>query len=76
VLPPSPLWRIDRRARAAARVQRTLEDTPFYARSLIELAPLGGTGAATPAVHETLDVRRLASPIVQAMLPFRMPRRP
>jgi carotenoid 1,2-hydratase len=27
------------------------------------------------AVHETLDVPRLVSPLVQAMLPFRMPRR-
>jgi hypothetical protein len=27
------------------------------------------------AMHETLDVGRLATPAVQAMLPFRMPRR-
>jgi hypothetical protein len=30
---------------------------------------------ARRAASETLDVRRLASPLVQAMLPFRMPRR-
>jgi carotenoid 1,2-hydratase len=73
-LPPAPLWRIARRGRAqgAARVRRTLEDTPFYARSLLDL-DLGGRSVS--AVHETLDVRRLCSPIVQAMLPFRMPRR-
>jgi carotenoid 1,2-hydratase len=27
------------------------------------------------AMHETLDLGRLTSPIVQAMLPWRMPRR-
>jgi carotenoid 1,2-hydratase len=72
----SPLWRVDRRVPVGdrsdnARVVRTLEDTPFYARSLIDL-PLDG--ASVPAIHETLDVGRLASPAVQWMLPFRMPR--
>ena len=74
-LPPSTLWRIDRQVRAAdaPRVVRTLEDTPFYARSLIEMQGVGGE--VVQAVHETLDVPRLVSPVVQAMLPFRMPRR-
>jgi carotenoid 1,2-hydratase len=74
-LPPSGLWRIDRQVRAAAapRVLRTLEDTPFYARTLIEMKD--GFGQLVQAVHETLDVPRLVSPLVQAMLPFRMPRR-
>lgn len=74
-LAPSAWWRIDRHVRAAtpARCVQTLEDTPFYARSLIEL-PMAPS-PAVPAVHETLDVSRLCSPIVQAMLPFRMPRR-
>jgi carotenoid 1,2-hydratase len=74
-LAPSALWRIDRHVRAATppRVLRTLEDTPFYARSLIEM-PLG-SGPPVQAVHETLDVPRLVSPLVQAMLPFRMPRK-
>jgi carotenoid 1,2-hydratase len=73
-LPAAPLWRIGRQVRAdgAARVLSTLEDTPFYARSLLEMA-LGGERLG--AVHETLDLHRLRSPIVQAMLPFRMPRR-
>ena len=61
------------RAAAPQRVLRTLEDTPFYARTLIEMQ--GGHGRLVPAVHETLDVPRLVSPLVQAMLPFRMPRR-
>lgn len=74
VLPRAPIWRIDRRVRAhgEARVLRTLEDTPFYARSLLRL-DLGD--APVTAVHETLDAGRLEQPIVQAMLPWRMPRR-
>jgi len=75
-LPPT-LWRIERRARSAAEgsasVTRTLEDTPFYARSLIRTR-LGASDVA--AVHETLSLERFASPWVQLMLPFRMPRRP
>lgn len=74
------LWRIDRQVRAApspdgrqARVRETLEDTPFYARSLIEL-PTHGT-QPLEIVHETLDAGRLRSMAVQWMLPFRMPRR-
>jgi carotenoid 1,2-hydratase len=77
-LPPTRWWRIDRQVRAATaadgqapRVQRTLEDTPFYARSLLALP----TGDGHEVVHETLDARRLRSAIVQGMLPFRMPRR-
>ncbi len=55
----------------AAAVERTLEDTPFYSRSLLRMQ-LGGQPAQ--AVHESLDVARLTAPIVQRMLPFRMPR--
>jgi carotenoid 1,2-hydratase len=75
-LAPAPLWRIARSVRAGEgeRVLRTLEDTPFYARSLIEVPVEGMSGAREPAVHETLDVKRLRSRVVQAMLPWRMPR--
>ena len=55
-----------------AQVMRTLEDTPFYARSLVRTR-LGGHTVL--AMHETLDARRFAAPWVQALLPFRMPRR-
>jgi carotenoid 1,2-hydratase len=72
---PRTGWRIARTARAepvlAARETRRLEDTPFYARSMVESVLLG---ERVVSVHETLDVRRLASNPVQAMLPFRMPR--
>jgi carotenoid 1,2-hydratase len=69
-LPPT-LWRIDRRARTAdhrAPTAETLEDTPFYARTLLRDGP-------REVVHETLSLDRFRSPWVQAMLPFRMPRR-
>jgi carotenoid 1,2-hydratase len=71
-LPPS-LWRVPRAAHGErARLLRTLEDTPFYARSLVEIAH---SGKVHEAVHESLSLTRLSNPIVQAMLPFRMPRR-
>lgn len=68
-------WCMSRTARclgaAAPRLERTLEDTPFYARSL-----LAGDNADEPAhiMHESLSLDRFRTPIVQAMLPFRMPR--
>jgi carotenoid 1,2-hydratase len=73
-LPPAPLWRMTRAVRGdAAAVLRTLEDTPFYARSLLDLSLPGQPHSA--AVHESLDLRRLVLPPVQRMLMFRMPRR-
>jgi carotenoid 1,2-hydratase len=71
---PATKWRIGRRMRSEgpAALQRTLEDTPFYARSLVHTV-LAGQPAS--AVHETLLADRFASPWVQALLPFRMPRR-
>ena len=72
-LPTSRWWRIGREARVrdgALRDLRTLEDTPFYARSLFS------DGIALPAhvVHESLSLERFDSAWVQALLPFRMPR--
>ena len=75
ILPKTRIWRIPRHTRAddaAATIEATLEDTPFYARSLLRTRLLG---EATTAVHESLELDRFALPIVQAMLPFRMPRR-
>ncbi|MEO1304846.1 MAG: carotenoid 1,2-hydratase [Pseudomonadota bacterium] len=73
-LPSTSIWRINRRAgllnHADPFIVQTLEDTPFYSRSIINY-PSGTSGYAT---HETLSCRRLRSPIVRAMLPFRMPR--
>jgi carotenoid 1,2-hydratase len=75
-LPPTAVFRVPRSMRsdagAAPRVQATLEDTPFYNRSLVA-ARWGGQPVV--AMHESLDLRRFSHLLVQAMLPFRMPRR-
>jgi carotenoid 1,2-hydratase len=72
---PGTLWRVDRVTRAdagaGARVVKTLEDAPFYARSLVETRL---DGDAVTCVHESLSLTRFASPWVRALLPFRMPR--
>ena len=57
---------------AAPRLLRRLEDSPFYRRSLVETCL---DGERLTMMHETLDCRRLAMPLVRLMLPFRMPRR-
>ena len=73
---PLPFWRMPRQVRGDAadppKLRRTLEDAPFYSRSALD-----GVFEGEPAeiVHESLSLDRLRSPIVRAMLPFRMPRR-
>ena len=73
---PRSRWGLSRTQRseghAPVRVQQTLEDTPFYVRSVIGAALLG---EPVTAMHETLHVPRLVSLPVQLMLPVRMPRR-
>jgi len=73
---PRSAWRIERATRGdagtPARVLHTLEDTPFYARSLVSCGLLG---ERVTAMHESLNVPRLVSLPVQCMLPCRMPRR-
>ena len=72
-LPPS-LWRVPRATRAdggTAQIRQTLEDTPFYARSVLDTRLLGQN---LTAMHESLSLDRFQMPWVQAMLPFRMPR--
>ena len=71
---PSSGWRIARASRGEqgqAAIVKTLEDTPFYARSLLATRLFG---EATLGVHESLDLDRFRQPLVQWMLPFRMPR--
>jgi len=60
------------RADAVPAVRQTLEDTPFYSRSVIGTQLLG---EQVTAVHESLSLDRFRAPWVQAMLPFRIPRR-
>jgi carotenoid 1,2-hydratase len=71
---PRTGWRVPRATRAdtgQATVKQTLEDTPFYARSVLASHLLG---QPVTALHESLSLDRFRLPIVQAMLPFRMPR--
>jgi carotenoid 1,2-hydratase len=75
-LPSSPVFRVPRRTQAEpggeVRVVKTLEDTPFYARSVLHTRLFGHR---VTAVHESLSVRRLDTTLVRLMLPWRMPRR-
>jgi len=72
---PRTGWLIDRRTRADTgfppRVTKTWIDAPFYARSAIDTRIFG---ERVHAVHESLSLGRFASPVVQSMLPYRMPR--
>jgi carotenoid 1,2-hydratase len=73
---PRTRWGVARGACGDAgcpvRVRRTLTDAPFYARSLIDAHWFG---VPVTAMHESLSLTRFDTPWVQAMLPFRMPRR-
>ena len=74
-LPKTRIWRLPRRMPSASGgdvLLRTLEDTPFYARSLVSVEGPGGRGVG---VHESLSMTRFCSAWVQTLLPFRMPRR-
>jgi carotenoid 1,2-hydratase len=77
--PPASLprsgWLVRRATRAdaghAPRVLKTWIDAPFYARSALATRIYGED---VTAVHESLSLGRFRSPIVQSMLPYRMPR--
>lgn len=73
-LPTAAIWRIRRgiQSETQASVIKTLEDTPFYARSLVAAQLLG---QPVTAVHESLSLDRFATTWVKLLLPFRMPRR-
>ena len=73
---PRTGWQINRLTRAdaadAAHVRATWEDTPFYSRTALASRMFGED---VHAVHESLSLDRFSSPVVQWMLPWRMPRR-
>jgi carotenoid 1,2-hydratase len=75
-LPPGLIWRIARNTRTehghTPAVVQTLEDTPFYARSVVNTRLLG---QPVTTMHESLSLDRFRSGWVQMLLPFRMPRR-
>jgi carotenoid 1,2-hydratase len=72
---PATAWRIPRTMRSEAgepaRVLQTLEDTPFYVRSVLDSKLFG---ERVTSVHETLSLPRVVSTPVRLMLPWRMPR--
>ncbi len=74
-LPRTPMWRMRRSTRCDARVtprtMKTLEDTPFYSRSVISTQIFGESAVA---MHESLSLDRFKTKAVQTMLPYRMPR--
>ncbi|MDJ0867138.1 MAG: carotenoid 1,2-hydratase [Myxococcota bacterium] len=74
---PTTLWQVGRTTRSdpgsVARVRETLEDSPFYARSVVSASLLG---ERADAVHESLSLDRFRAGWVRLLLPFRMPRRP
>jgi carotenoid 1,2-hydratase len=73
---PRSAWRVERHMRSdrqlPPQLQQTLEDTPFYARSVLRSGLLG---ESVVSVHESLSVPRLVSRSTRFMLPWRMPRR-
>jgi carotenoid 1,2-hydratase len=69
---PDTAWRLARYTRAETiRSVRTLDDTPFYARSVLGKTVLG---REVTAMHESLSLDRFKSGWMQLMLPFRMRR--
>lgn len=55
----------------SAQLKATLEDAPFYTRNHVSVTI---DDQSCDAVHESLSLTRFAHPVVQLMLPFRMPR--
>ncbi len=78
--PVSPLprtaWGIARHTRGdkgtTARQRMALLEAPFYARTMVETVLMG---EPVTGMHETLDLRRYDSKLVQAMVACRVPRR-
>ena len=72
---PKAFWRVGRSIRTEenfpARVIETLEDTPFYVRSVLQSKLLG---EEVVSMHETLKVPRLDTVSTRLMLPWKMPR--
>ncbi len=67
---PRRFWGMDGSARAQGetRVIRSLEDAPFYTRSLLQTS---FDGRHCTAMHESLSMTKFVKPWVQFLLPFR-----
>jgi carotenoid 1,2-hydratase len=78
-LPPTALWRIARTTRSETKdgepapvaILRTLEDAPFYARSVASTRLFG---RRVISIHESLSLLRFERSWVKMLLPFKMPR--
>ncbi len=71
---PRTWWAMKRQTRAdkgLASVVKTWEDSPFYARSTVASRLFG---ESVVAVQESISLDRLVNPVVQFMLPYKMPR--
>lgn len=71
---PTTFWRMRRHTLSYSAVKEVslLEDSPFYARTLLRVQI---DDEVCMAFHESLSLGRFRNPVVQMMLPFRMPRR-
>ena len=71
---PRSFWRLPRvtRSECDARIVQTLEDAPFYGRSVVRSRLCGHD---VTAMHENLDMRRFDTWWMRLMLPFKAPRR-
>lgn len=73
---PASAWQLSRTTRSddgnQTALVKTLEDGPFYARSMVSARVLG---QPVMAIHESLSLDRFRARWVQTLLPFRMPRR-
>ena len=67
------IWGMERHiaSEVEPRLLGALEDAPFYTRSRASITLDGQT---CEAFHESLSLDRFCHPVVQLMLPFRMPR--
>ena len=74
-LASTTIWKMPRETRCDkgqfANVAKTLEDTPFYSRSMIATRLLG---EPVNAMHESVSLDRFRKRWVQSLLRFRMPR--
>ena len=72
---PKAFWRVGRSIRSdlqhPPKVLQTLEDTPFYVRSVMESTICH---ERVISMHETLNIPRLDRTTTRLMLPFKMPR--
>ncbi len=75
-LPRTFLWAFPRATRCQTgqrpRVLRTLEESPFYARSLVKTII---SDRPVVGVHESLSLERFCAPWMQKMLPYRIAQR-